>query len=158
MHLFFKRFITLATALNLLFPYGVFAAEFNPNFLLSDEELQNWPSMTTVDIQAFLENHGGALSTLKIADVEGKERPVSYIIGTAAQKHRINPKYLLVKLQKEQSLITEKNPTQKQLDGATGYGITDGCGWILQRKKLHKRQLKPDEAAHHVEVQRIQNG
>ncbi|PIT86661.1 MAG: hypothetical protein COU33_01835, partial [Candidatus Magasanikbacteria bacterium CG10_big_fil_rev_8_21_14_0_10_43_6] len=28
-----------------------------------------------------------------------------------------------------QSLVTATNPTQKQLDGATGYGITDGCGW-----------------------------
>lgn len=129
MNLLFKRSITLFITLNLLFPYAAFAAEFNPNFLLSDEELQNWQSMSIVDIQAFLENHESSLSTLKIADAELKERPVSYIIGDAAQKHRINPKYLLVKLQKEQSLITEKNPTQKQLDGATGYGITDGCGW-----------------------------
>lgn len=118
----------LLTALTVA-PSFVYATDFNPNFILSDAELQNSQSMSTVDIQAFLENHGGYISTLKIADFEGKERPVSYIISQAAQAHQINPKYLLVKLQKEQGLITEKNPTQKQLDGATGYGITDGCGW-----------------------------
>jgi hypothetical protein len=37
----------------------------------------------------------------------------------------INPKYLLVKLQKEQSLISDSSPKQSQLDWATGYGCPD---------------------------------
>ncbi len=112
-----------------LLPSAAYATEFDPNFLLSDEELTDARAMNRADIQAFLESHGGALSKVKVPDKEGAKRPASYIIDRASREHDINPKYLLIKLQKEQSLITEKTPTQKQLDGATGYGITDGCGW-----------------------------
>ena len=37
----------------------------------------------------------------------------------------INPKFLIVLLQKEQSLISDDSPTQRQLDWATGYGCPD---------------------------------
>lgn len=110
---------------------------FNPNFLISDEELQS-QSMTRADIQAFLEDKGSFLATYKAVDEKGVLRTASDIIYQAAKEHDINPKYLLVKLQKEQSLITAKNPTQKQLDGATGYGITDGCGWDCDTYKNNK--------------------
>lgn len=102
---------------------------FNPNFLISDEEMQDYASMNREDIEAFLEDYKSFLLTLKSEDVNGEYRMASDIIYRASQEYKINPKYLLVKLQKEQSLITTPNPTQKQLDGATGYGITDGCGW-----------------------------
>ncbi len=111
---------------------------FNPNFLISDEEMQDWDSMTRADIQAFLIEKGGALARLKLADKLGVKRVASDIITRASKEHKINPKYLLVKLQKEQSLITEDDPTQKQLDGATGYGITDGCGWSCDTYKRNK--------------------
>lgn len=104
-------------------------SDFDPNFLISDEEMQDYRSMARADIQAFLDEKGGYISTLKTKDKEGDKRTVSDIIYRASQEHRINPKYLLVKLQKEQSLVTDVDPTQKALDGATGYGITDGCGW-----------------------------
>jgi len=104
-------------------------SDFNPNYLISDAEMQEWQSMNQSDIQSFLSQYGSALSTMTLTDKNGITKPSSEIIYNAAQEHKINPKYILVKLQKEQSLITEKNPSQKQLDGATGYGITDGCGW-----------------------------
>ena len=44
-----------------------------------------------------------------------------------ALRYQINPKFLLVTLQKEQSLVTDDTPTQKQLDWATGYGVCDSC-------------------------------
>jgi len=102
---------------------------FNANYIISDEEMQNWDSMNRADIQAFLENYNSSLANLRVADKDDTTRLASDIIYRAAKEYTINPKYLLVKLQKEQSLITTTNPTQKQLDGATGYGITDGCGW-----------------------------
>ncbi len=42
-------------------------------------------------------------------------------------KSQVNPKYLLVLLQREQSLITDQTPSQKQLDWAAGYAVCDGC-------------------------------
>ncbi len=127
----------------------VFATDdFNPNFLISDEEIQDWQSMNRPDIQAFLNDQGGYISTLRTEDKDGETRLSSDIIYRAAKEYSISPKYLLVKLQKEQSLITTKNPTQKQLDGATGYGITDGCGWdcdVYKRNKGFGKQV--DSAA-----------
>lgn len=127
-----KKFTASATIAALtITPLGPALAttEFNPNFLISDEEIQEASAMNRPDIQAFLDEKGGYISKLRIEDKDGKKRLVSDIIYRAGQEHNINPKYLLVKLQKEQSLVTDKSPTQKQLDGATGYGITDGCGW-----------------------------
>lgn len=103
------------------------AEPFNPNFILSDEELQDWRSMTRADIQAFLSDHKGKISSMRHVAVDGEERTTADIIYRAAKDNQINPKYLLVKLQKEQSLITDKDPTQKQLDWATGYSVCDSC-------------------------------
>jgi len=111
---------------------SIFAAtstDFNSNYLISDAEMQDWQSMNQADVQAFLTQYGGAIATMSLSDKNGNIKSAAEIICAAAQEHRISPKYLLVKLQKEQSLVTAKNPTQNQLDGATGYGITDGCGW-----------------------------
>lgn len=116
----------------------IFAAtstDFNPNYLTSDAEIQDWQSMNQSDVQLFLTQYNSALANMLLADKNGVTKKPAEIICAAAQEHKINPKYLLVKLQKEQSLITETNPTQKQLDGATGYGITDGCGWNCEMYK-----------------------
>ncbi len=105
----------------------VYASNFNPNYLISDEELQDYRSMTRSDIDLFLDQKGSYLRLLKTEDKNGEKRKASDIIFQAAQEYKINPKYLLVKLQKEQSLITDPEPSQKQLDWATGYGICDAC-------------------------------
>ena len=49
----------------------------------------------------------------------------AHIIYQAAQDYRINPKVLLVLLEKEQSLITDKFPNSVQYRSATGYGCPD---------------------------------
>jgi D-alanyl-D-alanine carboxypeptidase len=142
MNIHFSQFIITSIILGLSLGASPAIAtnqdEFNPNFLLSDEEMQDWNSMTRADIQAFLNEQGGAIARLKTADKENTKRVTSDIIARASKEHKINPKYLLVKLQKEQSLITEDSPSQKQLDGATGYGITDGCGWDCETYKRNK--------------------
>ena len=122
-----KYFFNFLIIISLLIPWPLFATDFNPSFILSDEELQNWQSMNRADIQAFLENKNGYISSYHSQDWEGIRRLASDIIWRAAREHKINPKYLLVKLQKEQSLIEEKDPTQKQLDWAAGYGVCDSC-------------------------------
>lgn len=100
---------------------------FNPQFIISDEEMQSTANWTTADIQKFLETRGSYLATLRTEDLNGQIKSAAEIIYQAAQQYQINPKYILVTLQKEQSLITDDTPTQKQLDWATGYGVCDSC-------------------------------
>lgn len=125
-----KKIVIFFVVTALLSPYLSLAAaeaDFNPQLILSDAELQNWQSMNREDIQAFLEHQRSYLAYYRASDANSTERLASDIIYRAAVQHRINPKYLLVKLQKEQSLITDPNPTQKQIDWATGYGVCDDC-------------------------------
>ncbi len=121
-----------------LFPWfaislGVFAltsrvslAAFDPEYILSDSELTDVYSMDQNHIRSFLEAHG-ALGNLRLPDYSGKIHWASDIIWYAAQNHGISPKVLLVMLQKEQSLVDDEDPTQKQLDWAMGYGVCDAC-------------------------------
>ncbi|MFA6427382.1 MAG: hypothetical protein WCW16_02965 [Candidatus Magasanikbacteria bacterium] len=125
-HLSFSTFFSFGLLITLCTP-SLLHAEFNPNFIISDEEMQEYNSMNRVDIQAFLNDNGGYIRNLRTFDWEGQDRSVADIIYSAAQDSKINPKYILVKLQKEQSLITDPDPTQKQLDWATGYGVCDSC-------------------------------
>ncbi len=107
----------------LLFPASAFA--FNPNYIISDAELTDSQAMDRNQIQAFLER--GTLAEYETEDWEGRTRSAADIIWRAAQQHGINPRFLLVLLQKEQSLIEDPDPTQKQYDWATGYGVCDVC-------------------------------
>jgi D-alanyl-D-alanine carboxypeptidase len=111
---------------------------FNPDFIISDETLQAWQSMSLEDIQVFLEQNGSALARMMFPDVNGAMRRASDIVFQAARTHGINPKYILVKLQKEQSLITDGTPTQKQLDWAAGYGICDSCSMSDPAVQKHR--------------------
>lgn len=103
------------------------AATFNPENIITDEQLQDWQSMDRAGVRAFLRNRNSYLTDWITEDSEGKNRYASEIIYQAARNYQINPKYILVKLQKEQSLITSPAPTQRQLDWAAGYGACDSC-------------------------------
>lgn len=138
--------------------------EFNPGNIISDYDLLNFNSMSLSEIQKFLEEKDGYLANLIIADTYGKERRVSEIIYNAAVNNydcegvtlsdkpteeerqtkckkigTVSPKFLLVLLQKEQSLIEEKNPKQSQLDWATGYGCPDSMACNPYFKGLGKQ-------------------
>ncbi len=125
-------------SLGLLAPAVAQAIEFNPHNIISDEELQDYQSLGKGEIRSFLENRNSALVNLIVPDYEGKNRYASDIIYKASQDYKINPKYLLVKLQKEQSLITSKNPTERQLNWATGYGVCDSCDSTDPRLEKYK--------------------
>ena len=49
----------------------------------------------------------------------------AHVIWQAAQDYRINPQVLIVLLQKEQGLITDSWPNNRQYRSATGYGCPD---------------------------------
>ncbi len=120
-------------------------ALFNPNFIISDFELEDYSSMDVYDIQSFLNTQAGSLKNYIIKDpYSGKLLTAAEIIYNASNKHRINPKYLIVLLQKEQSLITDPYPTQKQFDWATGFAICDDCAMndpYLQKYKGFYNQV-----------------
>ncbi len=118
----------LLSGLFLCLPLSVLAqVEFNPQFIISDEEMQSTANWTHIDVQRFLQDKGSHLATLVAEDPDGVFKSASEIIYDTAIKYQINPKFLLVTLQKEQSLVTDDTPTQKQIDWATGYGVCDSC-------------------------------
>lgn len=113
-------------------------ADFNPHFIISDPELQDFQNWTRSDIQKFLDDKGSYLRQLIVEDASGTMRMAADIIFDAAKQYQINPKFLLVTLQKEQSLVTDDAPTQKQLDWATGFAVCDSCSLDDPKVTKHK--------------------
>ncbi len=121
-------YIIVIFLLGLAEPNFVYSqSDFNPHFILSDQELQDLGTWSRQDVQKFLDSKGSYLRNYQSEDSSGTVKAASDIIYDAAQTYKINPKYILVTLQKEQSLITDDSPTQKQLDWAAGYGVCDSC-------------------------------
>lgn len=121
-------------------PLRTFA--FNPNYVISDWELTNPFALDLNQIQHFLNR--GFLGTYITKDWQGNTRFAADIILRAAQSNKISPKFLLVLLQKEQSLIEDDSPTDRQLDWATGYAVCDNCSKddpAIQRWKGFGKQV-----------------
>lgn len=102
-------------------------SDFNPSSIISDPDMQDFQSWGRDDIQKFLDTKGSYLRTGQFPDASGAMKSAADIIYDAANSYQINPKFLVVTLQKEQSLITDDSPSQRQLDWATGYAVCDGC-------------------------------
>lgn len=126
-------------------------ASFNPGRIMDDAVMSDYNSMSTADIQRFLESkvtcdtwgtkpsEFGGGTRAQFAASRGwqgppyhcmttyKENNVSaaQLIYEKSQKYRISPKVLIVLLQKEQGLITDEWPLQTQYKTATGYGCPD---------------------------------
>ncbi len=134
---FFTIFINIFCLL--LIPATALAeVEFNPHFIISDQEMRDLGSWTRDDIQKFLDSKGSYLRIYNDIDIDGVAKPAADIIYNAATANQINPKFLLVTLQKEQSLITDDSPTQKQLNWATGYAVCDSCSMDDPNVVKHK--------------------
>lgn len=126
-------------------------SDFNPNYIISDAELLDASSMSLSEIQNFLSSRNSYLANYRCENYFGEIKSASEIIYDAARNNfncegitlidkysraeveakctpitTVNPKFLLVLLQKEMSLITDTSPSQRQLDFATGYGCPDG--------------------------------
>ncbi len=124
----FQKIITIFSLLSffcsLLTPFSAIQAQFNPHFVISDSELTDHNSMSLDQIQNFLEEKQSPLA--KYVDPSVR-MTAAQIIYDNARLNRINPRYILVLLQKEQSLITDPNPSPDQYNWATGYGVCDSC-------------------------------
>jgi len=148
----------LIICLALLFPLPLLAQttidpNFNPEKIISDSDLLNYNSMNLSDIQNFLVNKNSFLAGYNTLNAHGTLKSAAEIIydathnnfdcsgatlsdnPTEAEKQlkcktitTINPKLILVTLQKESSLIEDPNPSQSHLDWAMGYGCPDG--WV----------------------------
>jgi len=123
------------------YPHKTLASDFNPNSIISDGEFIDINSMGVSEIQNFLNQQGGFLK-----DYSENGRSAAQIIYDASHGHgeasgsiygidinsstgTVNPKVLLVTLQKEQSLITMSGRNDSALRTAMGYGCPDdeGC-------------------------------
>lgn len=136
---FLPKIIAILTVFALLSPtHTALAVDFNPHFIISDTEIQDCNAWSINDIQKFLEGKGSYLKNYFCPDAKGVLKSAAEIIYDAAQAYKINPKFLLVTLQKEQSLITDDNPSQKQLDWAAGYSICDSCSMDDPKLQKHK--------------------
>lgn len=112
-----------------LFPYS--AQAFTADYIISDEELGDYSSMSLYSIQTFLQRKNSYLAYYYPEDIDGGFRTAAEVIWRAAKTHQISPRVLLVTLQKEQSLVENPGPSQYNLDWATGYARCDDysiCG------------------------------
>ena len=127
----------------------------NKDNIISDLEYRDYQSMSLAEIQSWLENprwgdgylgRPSYLATYRTTDWLGVERSAAEIIYNAArdyqsQGYQVSPEVILTTLQKEQSLITDPDPSNTQLNWAMGYGSygqwmgfgaqVDAGGWQL---------------------------
>jgi len=123
-----KRFLAIFLQISLLLSVlPARAADFDASVILADRDL------TSTDVppgfsQAFLESRGGALARMTFMDtlIDGSMKRPGDIIDLYGKIFGVNPRYLLALIQKEQSLVTDKNPSKCQIDWAAGYGRPDG--------------------------------
>ena len=123
------------------------ASQFDPGYIISDDIFYNPTLMSDAQVQAFLvSQETGCASTagnpgcLKDYRLDtpaiaadgycdtyqgGTNELASHVLYNVAQACHVNPQVLLVLLQKEQGLITAKDPTAAIYRKATGYGCPD---------------------------------
>lgn len=132
---------------------GAYTSGFQAGNIISDATMRDYNSLSESDIQAFLKannschdtnlsksNHNVGYTSeayppiswhvsgghyVCMADDTFSGGTAAHIIYRAAQDYHINPKVLIVLLQKEQSLITDTYPNSLQYRSATGYGCPD---------------------------------
>ncbi|WP_159600303.1 hypothetical protein [Agromyces humi] len=119
-------------------------ADFDPGMIIADSVFYNPGAYSEAQVQAFLESKVGACragytclkdywmqTTNQSAKSEGcaaytgRWERASSIIKRVADACGVNPQAIIVLLEKEQSLITDDWPTDRQYRSATGYGCPD---------------------------------
>ncbi|OZG51400.1 hypothetical protein [Pseudoscardovia suis] len=116
---------------------------FNPGLIIADDEMTDSTSLTTDEIQDFLDTRGAGCSgdsclATKTFDTndekkdslcdgytKASDQTAAQIISGVATSCGINPKVLIVMLQKEQGLVTAANPTNKNYTIAMGLSCPD---------------------------------
>lgn len=141
---------------------------FNQNFIISDDSLLDFARMTQDQIQGFLVAWGSPLATFSDTSViNNVTETAAQIIYEEAQLNQINPQFILVTLDKEESLIRGKytgTELQNRLDAAMGYYFCDSCtradvaaaGFLGFAKQVHgaagsvRRQLTNLQSSGHT--------
>jgi len=159
---------------------------FNPNYIISDYEMLRTDSMSLGEIQTFLTQKKGYLATYITEDAYGEKKTAAEIIYNAVNNNyncdnvtltsqaevekkfkcrpmkTVNPKFLLVLLQKEMSLVEDNAPKQSQLDWAMGYGCPDGSGcnsrWKGFGKQVNSAALQFRDYLDHSNRYKYQKG
>lgn len=143
-----RKIIALFCLLSFLSPvYNVQAqidsTQFDYNLILSDEESVDYTAMSLAEIQQFLGQKNSYLQNYYFTGYNpGPNEPITMdenirlnytrarsaaeIIYNASVEAKINPKFIITTLQKEQGLIEKANLDQRALDYATGYYCFDG--------------------------------
>ncbi len=136
-----KKIILASFFIFTLSAYGLEtkAAEFDPTYLISDTEMTDYRSLDQPSIQKFLDKRAGTLKNYITIDKEGNFKSASQSFYEIAQRWMINPKYLMILTQKEQSLLEDSSPSQGQYDRATGYGCPDSGGCDDRWKGLYRQ-------------------
>lgn len=158
-----KYILSIIILASLLYTGQAQAAEFNPNFILSNEEMLDNSTMDKSAIQSFLLSKNSYLAKYSCPNFLGVNKTAAEIIFDAANnsydctgiilddpsseserrqkcvKAKINPRFILVLLQKEQGLVENSNPRQSQLDWAAGYGCPDGASCSTRFKGFGKQ-------------------
>jgi hypothetical protein len=129
-----------------LLPTAV-ASDFDPGNIISDTVFFDPGAMTVDQVQAFLDARGAGcaageqpclkdfrdLTVAKAADglcngyPGGLWQSAAQIVVGVAQSCHVNPRVLLVLLEKEQSLVTRTRPTTYAYLRATGFGCPDSA-------------------------------
>ena len=102
---------------------------FNATAVITDEEFNDSYSMSCSDIQDFLNQRPGALKSYVVDN-----RSAAQIICEWTNHFGVNPRLILVLLQKEQGLLSEPQPSDYAINWATGCapGYDEAMGFSNQ--------------------------
>ncbi|MET4098976.1 putative cell wall-binding protein [Agrococcus sp. UYP10] len=120
------------------------AADFEAGYLVSDEQFYDGGAMTAAQVQAFIDaKHAGCAAGYTCLDTYSQKTPsiaadaycgamtgranesAASIIARVGQACDISQRFLLVLLQKEQTLVTHPSPSASRYEKATGFGCPD---------------------------------
>ncbi len=112
---------------------------FNPHYITDEDDILNFGTMTAAEIQSFLTAKGSYLANYTCVDNNGVTLKAADAIFQVALTNRVNPRFILVLLQKEQGLVEDPSPQPSALDWATGYGCPDGGGCNERWRGFYKQ-------------------
>ncbi len=139
--------LLLTTAAYFAIPVNTASAQvFNPHLIITDEVMRDSRSMTYDEVKAFLDSKGGLSAIYDIDPVDGLLKNTPQLIVDAAARYQVNPKYILVLLQKEAGLVEQKVPNQHNLNWATGYAVCDSCSRLSPKVAKYKGFAKQLDA------------
>ncbi len=122
--LFLALFSPFKTRATIFFDPDI-SLSFDPNYIISDQELTDYQAMNLSQMEECLRAMGGTLNQEKFEDTDGKIKSGTEIIYRASQEYKINPRFLLVLLQREKGLLTNLNPSTDDYNWATGFTCYD---------------------------------